>query len=126
MKTPHVGNATHPPATWPARCGRGALPGVLSDHLASCARVRLGCIRPACASVLSRAVFVDRGGVLTEDVHLLTERARIRLLDGVPQALVRLHEAGFALIVISNETVVSRGLADGQDVSKSNHREWKY
>ena len=54
--------------------------------------------------------------MIIEDLHLLTKRARIQLLDGVPQALVRLRRAGFALIVITNQTVVSRGLATEQDV----------
>ena len=65
---------------------------------------------------MNRAVFLDRDGVIIEDLHLLTKRARIQLLDGVPQALVRLRRAGFALIVITNQTVVSRGLATEQDV----------
>lgn len=56
------------------------------------------------------AIFLDRDGVIIEDVHLLTEPDRIRILDKVPEALIRLHRAGFALIVVSNQTVVSRGL----------------
>ena len=58
----------------------------------------------------TKAVFLDRDGVLIEDVGLLTEEAQLRVLDGVPEALIALRQAGFLLVVISNQTVVARGL----------------
>jgi histidinol phosphatase-like enzyme len=62
------------------------------------------------------AVFLDRDGVIIEDAHLLIECSRIRILECVPQSLQSLRRAGFRLIVISNQTVVSCGLATEQDV----------
>jgi len=62
------------------------------------------------------AVFLDRDGVLIEDVHLLTDPARIRVLKGVAEALQLFSQADFKLIVISNQTVVARGLATEDDV----------
>lgn len=59
-----------------------------------------------------RCVFLDRDGVLVEDRGLLVEPSGFRLLDGVPQALQRLHRAGFALVAVSNQAVVARGLID--------------
>lgn len=64
----------------------------------------------------SPAIFLDRDGVLIEDVHLLTNPGDIRVLEGVPQALKNLKEAGFKLIVVSNQTVVARGLITEEDV----------
>ncbi len=61
-------------------------------------------------------MFLDRDGVLIDDVHLLTNTGDIRILEGVPQALRSLKEAGFKLIVISNQTVVARGLVTEQEV----------
>ena len=66
------------------------------------------------------AIFLDRDGVLIEDVDLLTSPGAIRVLDGVPEALRRLKQAGFRLIVISNQTVVARGLATEADVCAMN------
>jgi D-glycero-D-manno-heptose 1,7-bisphosphate phosphatase len=66
------------------------------------------------------AVFLDRDGVLIEDVHLLTDLADIRILEGVAQALRSLKESGFQLIVISNQTVVARGLVTEQEVHAIN------
>lgn len=59
---------------------------------------------------MNRAVFLDRDGVLVEDVDLLVHPSELRLLEGVPAALNRLHSAGFRLVVVSNQSVVARGL----------------
>ncbi len=63
-----------------------------------------------------RAVFLDRDGVLVEDAGLLTRAADFRLLPGVPAALTALKNAGFRLVVVTNQTIVARGLATEQDV----------
>ncbi|MHB9023833.1 MAG: D-glycero-alpha-D-manno-heptose-1,7-bisphosphate 7-phosphatase [Armatimonadota bacterium] len=59
---------------------------------------------------MTRAVFLDRDGVLIEDLNQLTDASHIRLLPGVPEALARLQAAGYRLLVVSNQTVVARGL----------------
>ena len=59
-----------------------------------------------------RAVFLDRDGVLVHDVGPLTSSADIVLTPGVARALNELQRAGFRLIVVSNQTVVARGLLD--------------
>lgn len=69
---------------------------------------------------MKAAIFLDRDGVLIEDVHLLTNPWDIRILEGVPQALNTLKEAGFQLIMVSNQTVVARGLATEQEVCAIN------
>ncbi len=66
------------------------------------------------------AVFLDRDGVLVEDVHLLREPGSARLIPGVPEALTRLRDAGLALIVATNQAVVSRGEATMAEVSAVN------
>ena len=69
---------------------------------------------------MSAAIFLDRDGVLIGDVHLLTDPGDIRVLESVPQALTSLKEAGFQLIVVSNQTVVARGLITEQEVCAIN------
>ena len=64
------------------------------------------------------AVFLDRDGVLIKDVHLLTRAGDVRVLPGVPRALAELREAGFKLIVVSNQTVIARGLMDEVEMLK--------
>jgi D-glycero-D-manno-heptose 1,7-bisphosphate phosphatase len=57
-----------------------------------------------------RGVFLDRDGVILEDNGLLVDARDFRILPGVPEALRLLHEAGFVLVVVSNQAVVARGL----------------
>lgn len=59
---------------------------------------------------MNRAVFLDRDGVVIEDVHLLIAPDQLRLLAGVPAALQSLKDAGFLLLLVTNQTVVARGL----------------
>jgi D-glycero-D-manno-heptose 1,7-bisphosphate phosphatase len=71
---------------------------------------------------MNAAVFLDRDGVLIEDVHLLTRAEQIHILPGVPEALSQLKAAGFQLIVVSNQTVVARGMATEEEVHTINQR----
>ena len=57
------------------------------------------------------AVFLDRDGVLVEDVHYLRRPEDLRLLDGAAEAL-RLLRARFALVVVTNQSGIARGLFD--------------
>lgn len=70
---------------------------------------------------MKAAVFLDRDGVLVEDVDLLVQREDVRLLEGVPNALNLLKQAGFSLVVVSNQTVVARGLATEDQVCELNN-----
>ncbi len=71
---------------------------------------------------MNSAVFLDRDGVLVEDVDLITRVEQFRILDGVPQALRRLQHAQFRVFVVSNQSVVARGLAAEKDVQALNVR----
>lgn len=65
---------------------------------------------------MTPAVFLDRDGVLIEDAGLLVEASRIRVLPGVAEALLGLRQAGFKLLVVTNQPVVARGLLTQQGV----------
>jgi histidinol-phosphate phosphatase family protein len=56
------------------------------------------------------AVFLDRDGVLIEDVGYLRSPASVSLLPGAGEALRTLQAAGFALVVVSNQSAIARGL----------------
>lgn len=55
------------------------------------------------------AVFLDRDGVLIEDSGYPDNPDELRILAGVPEALRALREAGWALVVVSNQSGVARG-----------------
>jgi D-glycero-D-manno-heptose 1,7-bisphosphate phosphatase len=56
------------------------------------------------------AVFLDRDGTVIEDVVYLDDPAGVRLLDGAADGLAALRRAGFALVVVSNQSGIGRGL----------------
>ena len=73
-----------------------------------------------------RAVFLDRDGVLIEDHGPLTSKDGIVLEASAPRALRRLKDAGYRLIVVSNQTAVSRGLLREQEVTALEEEvEWR-
>jgi len=57
-----------------------------------------------------RAVFFDRDGTLMEDTHYCGDPALVQVYPGVPQALRRLKDAGFAIFVITNQAGIGRGI----------------
>jgi D-glycero-D-manno-heptose 1,7-bisphosphate phosphatase len=57
-----------------------------------------------------RAIFLDRDGTLIEDPGYPKDPRQVRLLPGAVEALTAFREAGFALVVISNQSGVGRGL----------------
>jgi len=69
-----------------------------------------------------RAVFLDRDGTLIQDRHYLDRPEKVRLLPDVPEALIRLRDSGLALVVLSNQSGVARGLF-GLDAVGAVHRE---
>jgi D-glycero-D-manno-heptose 1,7-bisphosphate phosphatase len=56
-----------------------------------------------------RAVFLDRDGTIIEDVSYLRRARDVRLLPGAAEALKLLRQAGFLLLVVSNQSAVARG-----------------
>lgn len=57
-----------------------------------------------------RAVFFDRDGTLMEDAHYCGDPASVKVFAGVSAALGRLKEAGFVIVVVSNQSGIGRGL----------------
>jgi D-glycero-D-manno-heptose 1,7-bisphosphate phosphatase len=57
-----------------------------------------------------KAVFLDRDGTVIEDAGYLGDQAGVVIIPGAVEALRRLHQAGFALIFVSNQSGIGRGL----------------
>lgn len=55
------------------------------------------------------AAFLDRDGTLIRDVHYLSDPALAKLLPGAANAVRRLNEAGWPVVVVTNQSGVARG-----------------
>jgi D-glycero-D-manno-heptose 1,7-bisphosphate phosphatase len=80
---------------------------------------------------MRRAVFLDRDDTLIANRSVtegtahpgdLVDPALVRLLPGVAEGCRRLREAGFALVVVSNQGCVARGVCTTREVEAVNAR----
>lgn len=71
---------------------------------------------------LKPTIFLDRDGTLLEEVPYLANTDQLRLLPGVPEALKGLQQAGFLLLVVSNQSGVARGLLDEGKLMKIHNK----
>lgn len=75
---------------------------------------------------MRRAVFLDRDGVINRAVirdgkpYPPSNLQEMEILPGVPEALAELHDAGFMLIVVTNQPDVARGTTSVSVVEKIN------
>ena len=74
------------------------------------------------AAPLRRAVFLDRDGTLVEDPGYLHDPAAVRLLPGVARGLADLCAAGLALVLVSNQSGLARGLFGPEAFAAVNRR----
>jgi D-glycero-D-manno-heptose 1,7-bisphosphate phosphatase len=58
------------------------------------------------------AVFLDRDGTINREVNYLCDPSQLRLLPGTADAIRRLNLAHFAVVVLTNQSAVARGLLD--------------
>ena len=69
-----------------------------------------------------RAVFLDRDNTLIDNDGDLGDPDQVRLLAHVAPALARLRDAGYVLVVVSNQGGVARGAYGETDVEAVNRR----
>lgn len=77
---------------------------------------------------LPRAVFLDRDGVINRAVirngrpHPPASVEQLEVLPGVPEALARLKAAGYALVVVTNQPDIARGVVTATSVDAIHQR----
>jgi D-glycero-D-manno-heptose 1,7-bisphosphate phosphatase len=67
------------------------------------------------------AVFLDRDGTLIRDIGYLCREEQLEILPRVPEAIRRLREGGFKVVVITNQSAVGRGRLAETDLLKIHH-----
>ena len=69
-----------------------------------------------------KAIFLDRDDTLIEDSGYINDPDQVKLLDGVPEALVELKAMGYKLIIVSNQSAVARGIVTEKVLDQIHYR----
>ncbi len=68
------------------------------------------------------AVFLDRDGVINEELNYLSSPAQLKLLPGAAQAIQKLNRQRIPVIVVSNQAGVARGFFSEEEVQRIHER----
>jgi D-glycero-D-manno-heptose 1,7-bisphosphate phosphatase len=78
---------------------------------------------PECNQIsMSRAVFLDRDGTIIEEKDYLSDPDKVVIFPGAAQALKRLQDAGFKLVIVTNQSGIGRGYYTLEDMHRVNTR----
>ncbi len=69
-----------------------------------------------------RFVLVDRDGTINEERHHLAAADEVALIPGSAEALVRLRDLGFGIVVVTNQAEVGRGNLDPAELDRIHRR----
>ena len=65
-----------------------------------------------------RALFLDRDGTIIRDQVYAKDARQVCLLAGAGEALARIQASGFALVLISNQSGIGRGLITPEEAGE--------
>ncbi len=68
------------------------------------------------------AVFLDRDNTLIEDPDYLRDPKQVRLLPGAAGAVSALREAGYSIVVVTNQSGIARGYLTEQELANVHER----
>jgi histidinol-phosphate phosphatase family protein len=71
---------------------------------------------------MRRALFLDRDGTIIEDRGYMRDPDLVELLPGAARALQALARQGWALVVVSNQSGVGRGLISSDEMTAVHSR----
>lgn len=69
-----------------------------------------------------KAIFLDRDDTLIEDPGYINDPEQVKLLDGVPHALIQLKALGYKLIVVTNQSAVAHGIVSEKVLGEIHNR----
>lgn len=68
------------------------------------------------------AIFLDRDGTIIRQVHHLVDPDRVELLPGAADAINVFRDAGYVCVVITNQSVIGRGMLTEAGLEAVNQR----
>ncbi len=62
------------------------------------------------------AVFLDRDGVITKEVHLLHRPEQLQLVEGAAEAIRRINRSDYLAVIVTNQPVIARNLCSIEEL----------
>lgn len=100
----------------PAPCMQKISPEVAADAVMATLAQQSGCAQRGEDGAGSRALFLDRDGTICALVPYLHDPRELRLLAGAGEALRAASDAGYLLVVVTNQSGIARGLFSRRNV----------
>jgi len=69
-------------------------------------------------TIANIGAFLDRDGVINEEIDLLYRVDQLSLINGAPEAIRELNQAGIKVVVVTNQPVVARGLCTESEIDR--------
>ncbi|WP_310604956.1 HAD-IIIA family hydrolase [Anaerosporobacter sp.] len=69
-----------------------------------------------------KAVFLDRDGTINKYVGFLKNKEELELIDGVAGAIKKINRSGYLCIVVTNQSVISRGEVTYGELEEINNK----
>ncbi|MDE6616060.1 MAG: HAD-IIIA family hydrolase [Lachnospiraceae bacterium] len=83
---------------------------------------KLGRIKERNLRNKQKAIFLDRDGTINKYVGFLKNIEDFKLEDGVPEAIKRINESGYLVIVVTNQPVIARGEVSKKQLMKIHNK----
>jgi D-glycero-D-manno-heptose 1,7-bisphosphate phosphatase len=67
---------------------------------------------------MKKAIFLDRDGVINENVSDLAKPEQFKLIPDVPDAIKRINASGYLAVVVTNQPGIAKGFCSFKDMEK--------
>lgn len=96
--------------------------GTLERYKEVCKDYDKGIVEARSLANRQKAIFLDRDGTINEYVGFLKSIEELKLIPGVTQAIKKMHEAGYLVIVVTNQPVIARGEVSIDELSQIHNK----
>ena len=71
---------------------------------------------------MTKTVFLDRDGTINREIGFFGDPNRLEILPGASEAMLRLHNAGYRIVITTNQSGIARGLYNERDLAAVHRR----
>jgi len=84
--------------------------------------VKNGTYKKSVLSIKKPAIFLDRDGVINEEINQLCRVEDFKLIKNADEAIKKINESGYYAVVITNQPMIAKGFCTYEDVIEINKK----